>query len=182
MPDETTGLILKHLEDDKWVPAELFGLPSGCEYQILMPDGGDHHMAIICRFPPGYLEPEHTHTDTVHWGRGGEEERAVPHPRSGVAITTHSRQRPPRPVLLPRRALRCSAPSWDPSILHEYQPEAAEIDPGLIEGDQQKMSEALSPDPTRRPPDERRGRRRRPRAAGGDRGDRPGQGALLQGV
>jgi quercetin dioxygenase-like cupin family protein len=134
MSDEAhEGLVLRQIAPDAWVPAEMFGLPPGCEYQILMPDRGDQHMAIICRFPPGYLEPEHTHADTTHWGVVIEGEMHV----NGLILRPGDyHYAPPNvphgPFYYP---VGCTVFGTvvGPSILHEYRPEAAEIDPSLVE-------------------------------------------------
>lgn len=133
MPAQSSGLVLTHLEDDSWVPAEMFGLPPGCEYQIFMPDAGDQHMAIMCRFPPGYLEPEHVHTDTAHWGviidgemhvdgkilRKGDYHYAAPNIVHG-------------PFYYPKGCIVFGT-VFGPSILHLYEPEAARVDPKQVE-------------------------------------------------
>lgn len=63
-PDEEH---LIHLTDEsRWEPAELFGLPSGCEYQIISQDEEKAEMVLLCRFPPGYEEPRHEH-EAEHW-------------------------------------------------------------------------------------------------------------------
>jgi anti-sigma factor ChrR (cupin superfamily) len=69
MISDKTQLYL-HLMDDEdgWVPAEADYLPEGGELRVYKPDEGDQISILMARFPPGYVEPRHVHSDTEHWG------------------------------------------------------------------------------------------------------------------
>lgn len=56
-----------HFRDDEgWEPAELYGLPEGCEYRLLHQDEEKGEIVAFCRFPAGYEEPRHEH-EAEHW-------------------------------------------------------------------------------------------------------------------
>jgi quercetin dioxygenase-like cupin family protein len=64
MPDDGGSV---HFRDDPgWEPAELYGLPEGCEYRLIRQDEAAGEVVAFCRLPPGYLEPRHEH-DAEHW-------------------------------------------------------------------------------------------------------------------
>jgi quercetin dioxygenase-like cupin family protein len=59
-------LTIKHVDDEPWGSAERFGFPPGPECRIYS-EGENGFMAIIGRFPPGFVEPRHVHDDVDHW-------------------------------------------------------------------------------------------------------------------
>jgi len=66
---DKTELVYKLMADeDDWVPAEADYLPDGAELRVYKPDEGDQTSILMARFPPGYVEPRHSHEDTEHWG------------------------------------------------------------------------------------------------------------------
>ena len=62
-----TQFYTKAATELEWEPAARFALPEGCEYKIFKEDSGDGLRAMMVRFPPGYVEPEHEHA-MEHWG------------------------------------------------------------------------------------------------------------------
>ncbi len=125
-------LIIKHVGDEPWVPAKEFGLPDGCEYRIYNDKDEDELTTMLVRFPTGYLEPEHEH-DSDHWGVIVDGEMHV----DGEILRRGDFHHAPRnvphgPFYYP---VGCTVFGTlrGPSILHEYEPAAAEIDPGTVE-------------------------------------------------
>jgi quercetin dioxygenase-like cupin family protein len=65
---DQTRLNLKAMADEDWEPVEADYLPEGAECRVYKPDEGDQLTVLMCRFPAGYHEPRHVHTDMEHWG------------------------------------------------------------------------------------------------------------------
>jgi hypothetical protein len=61
----TDGALVAHVDDEPWAPAEAIGLPAGAECRVF-DSGDDGHMAVLLRFPPGYVEPLEAH-DAAHY-------------------------------------------------------------------------------------------------------------------
>ena len=136
MPTDHTTLVVKHVEDHPWVPAEQFGLPEGCEYRIFKDDEGDGERAVMVRFPPGYLEPRHQH-ESEHWGIVVDGEMHVDGHILRKGDFHHAPANIPHgPFFYPKGCIvfgttRASARGG--SILHVYEPEDAQIDPSEVE-------------------------------------------------
>ena len=136
MSKNHTELVIIHADDEPWVPAELFGLPEGCEYRIFKPDEGDGQMAIMCRFPPGYLEPRHEH-ESEHWGIIVEGEMHIDGHILRVGDYHHAPANIPHgPFYYPKGCTvfgTSRASEAGSSILHVYDQKDAEIDPSTVE-------------------------------------------------
>jgi quercetin dioxygenase-like cupin family protein len=53
--------------DIPWIDAyEIAELPSGCEVKVLRQDIEANERDLLVRFPPGYVEPAHTHAGEHH--------------------------------------------------------------------------------------------------------------------
>jgi quercetin dioxygenase-like cupin family protein len=131
-----TELITVLVDDEPWVPAELFGLPEGCEYRIFKEDQGDGQMAIMCRFPPGYLEPRHQH-ESEHWGIVVDGEMHVDGKILRRGDFHHAPANVPHgPFYYPKGCTvfgTTRGSEKGASILHVFRPEDAEIDPSEVE-------------------------------------------------
>jgi len=131
-----TELIVTHVDDMPWVPAERFGLPEGCEYRILKDDTGDGEMALMARFPAGYLEPRHQH-EVEHWGIVVEGEMHVDGHILKRGDFHHAPANEPHgPFYYPKGCIvfgTARASQSGSSILHVYEPEDAEIAPSEVE-------------------------------------------------
>ncbi len=136
MPKEHTELIKIHVDDEPWVPAEKFTLPNGCEYRIFKDDDGDGMMAIICRFPPGYLEPRHHH-EAEHMGIVVEGEMHVDGHVLKRGDFHHAPANIPHgPFYYPKGCTVFGvtrASETGASISHKWKEEDAKIDPATVE-------------------------------------------------
>ena len=126
------ALVIKQVGDEPWVPATEFGLPEGCEYRIYKGQDEDELTVVMARFPPGYLEPRHEH-DSDHWGVVVEGEMHV----DGKILRTGDFHHAPRnaphgPFYYPKGCIVFGTLRGG-SILHEWTPEAADVDPATVE-------------------------------------------------
>jgi quercetin dioxygenase-like cupin family protein len=63
----TDGALVAHVDDEPWAPAEGIGLPAGAECRVF-DSSDDGKVAVLLRFPPGYVEPLHAHDDAHYDG------------------------------------------------------------------------------------------------------------------
>ncbi|WP_375481079.1 cupin domain-containing protein [uncultured Jatrophihabitans sp.] len=135
MTDTFAKLYTQSAAGLEWVPAEMFALPEGCEYKIFKDDGGDGLRAVMVRFPPGYVEPEHQHA-MEHWGIVIEGEMHVDGKKLGPgdfhfapANVLHG------PFYYPKGCIVFGTThSFQPDgMRHDYTAEAAQADPRDIE-------------------------------------------------
>jgi hypothetical protein len=56
------GLELSVEADDvEWEDASLLGLPEGLQVKIINENGAEGRTEMLVKYPPGYVEPRHTH-------------------------------------------------------------------------------------------------------------------------
>ena len=117
MPDD--GGAIHFLNGEGWEPAELYGLPEGCEYRLVHQDEAKGEVVAFCRFPPGYEEPRHEH-EAEHWSVVVEGEMHVDGRVLGPGDVFNGRSRLPHgPMRYPRGAVIFTVAQGG-SILHRY--------------------------------------------------------------
>lgn len=58
--------IVHERHDAPWEPSDAHGLPGGT-HRVYKSGADDGIQGIIGTFPPGFVEPAHTHDDVDHW-------------------------------------------------------------------------------------------------------------------